>query len=65
MNRTKEQTNASQPLDQAGWIPRHSVREACRAEFRAWCRAVGRHSATQWHWGHSHDISSAEPGFWR
>jgi hypothetical protein len=49
MNRTKEQTNASQPLDQAGWIPRHVVREACRSEFRAWCRA----------------ITAVEPGFRR
>jgi hypothetical protein len=40
MNRTNKPTNASQPLDQAGWIPSHAVREACRAEFRAWCRAI-------------------------
>jgi hypothetical protein len=39
-----KQTNASRPLDQAGWMPRHVVREACRAEFRAWCRAARKPS---------------------
>jgi hypothetical protein len=44
MTGTNEQTNTSQPLDQAGWLTRHVVREACRAELRARCRPARKPS---------------------